>query len=783
MGNDSRDGKFLNLEAFKKILVVTVGKEQRVLLDGRPYMSWAYNDRISQRLAIVQLYKLGVATQEELSEAFGIHINSVYNYITAFAGDGINGLLSQQRGPKDSWKITPDTRFKILEAAFSSKNASYDDLIKSVKEKWGKEVSIRSIGRVLSKNGFISRSTKEQNHEPERCLFEIENKEQLSFRDLEECGKNFSDTQNVLSGETGWRGSPRSEEKHNKDKEAAAVEIKIGEGCADKKTSVYSSAERIYLNRLERGAFSAYAGGLLFVPLLRQYNFATAIEKVIDVKTYEGYSLEQLCLTLLYCDVFGFRSIENFKTVYPEEFGILIGKLYSPSIFTIRRFLHKIRELKKGEQLMEEFGKEYLSKGLVRWGVLYIDSHFLPYNGICLISMGWHGVKQKPMKGSYNFLAVDDKYNPLIFFIRPSSEDLIKKIPELILKAKSMAKSVGMPDEKLIVVFDREGYSAELFREMDSDNLKTKFITWAKYFDSWKPGIKEEQFRESVTIKYEIQKEEEVKYFETENRTMNKYGKIRAIVIQSGRKKKQTAIYTNDWEMPASLIIQLICRRWGQETLIKTLKLDHRIDYFPGYESEELEKQPMVDNPRMAELKRSRANLVTDLHKLKLGFADILLNKVSEEINWQEVREKKIKTLADIQSIRTQMLLIDHKIDELPARVKFEEVHNGERLVEFDYEKKRFLDCIKIFSYTMQKAACKILSKYYDDPKDVWQILGMITRRGADIRLDKNILTVKLKKFTDEVIDYAARHLCEELNEMVPVTLDKFRFQLRYEVE
>ncbi|MBI1869933.1 MAG: helix-turn-helix domain-containing protein [Chlamydiae bacterium] len=711
------------------------------------------------------------------SEAFGIHINSVSNYISAFMGDGVNGLLSRKRGPKESWKITPEIRFKILEIAFSNKNVSYDDLVKLVKEKWGKEVGIRSICRILSENGFMNQSAKEQSRESESCLFEIENTNQLSFHDLEKRCKNFSDTQNIYSRETAC-----SEEKCNKDKEIAAIETNIDEGCVDKKTSAYSSAERNYLNRLERGEFSAYAGGLLFVSLLRQYHFASTIEKVIGITTCEGYSLEQLCLTILYCDVFGFRSIENFKTVYPEEFGILIGKLYSPSIFTIRRFLHKIRELKNGEQLMEEFGKEYLSQGLVKWGVLYIDSHFLPYYGICLISMGWHGVKQKPMKGSYNFLAVDDKFNPLIFFIRPSSEDLLKKIPELILKAKGMAKSVGMPDEKLIVVFDREGYSSELFREMDSDQLKTRFITWAKYFDSWKPEIKEEQFRGRVIVNYEIQKSEEIKYFEAENRTMKKYGKIRAIVIQSGRKKKQTAIYTNDWEIPAGLVIQLICRRWGQETLIKTLKLDHRIDYFPGYEYEELEKQPMVGNPITQELKRSRANLVTELHKLKLGFADLLLNKVSDEINWQEVKEKKITTLANIQTIRTQMLLIDQKIDELPAEIKFEEAHNGERLVEFDYEKKRFLDCIKVFSYTMQKAACKILGKYYDDPKDVWQILGMIVRRGADIKLNGNELTIRLKKFRDEVIDYAARHLCEELNEMAPVTLDKFRFQLRYEV-
>src|SRR2546429_297991 len=36
-----------------------------------------------------------------------------------------------------------------------------------------------------------------------------------------------------------------------------------------------------------------------------------------------------------------------------------------------------------------------------------------------------------PMKGSYNFLAVDERFAPWLFLIRSSSEDLLQKIPEL----------------------------------------------------------------------------------------------------------------------------------------------------------------------------------------------------------------------------------------------------------------------------------------------------------------------------------------------------------------
>ena len=40
--------------------------------------------------------------------------------------------------------------------------------------------------------------------------------------------------------------------------------------------------------------------------------------------------------------------MEDFKRAYREEFGVLMGRTQSPSLFTLRRFLHKVRELGQG---------------------------------------------------------------------------------------------------------------------------------------------------------------------------------------------------------------------------------------------------------------------------------------------------------------------------------------------------------------------------------------------------------------------------------------------------
>jgi hypothetical protein len=644
-------------------------------------------------------------------------------------------------------------------------------------EAWNEFVSIPSIRQVLLENGFVNERISVGDIEFEQSsLFDTSNEKQLRLP--------FSDHRKLVKRKGSKLEVVNSVIKDSREvNDLAAIEV-------PRALRYYSRAQRRYLGQLEQGYYNAYAGGLLFTPFMKQYSFLPTLKRVIDIATYEGYSFEELCTTLFYLDVFGFRSLEDFKRVYPEEFGLLIGRSTSPSLFTLRRFLHKVRELNKSEELIDEFALMYLNSGIAKWGVLYIDGHFLPYYGIYPITKGWHGVRKIPMKGSYNFIGVDAKFTPWMFLVRSSSEDLLQKIPEMLEKVKRIGRDIGLSEQvvdDIILVFDREGYSAELYRFIDGRDIKDKkrraiFISWAKYSDKWVHDIAEDRFDKSVEVKYEIQGSKEIKYFQTK-RTMNKYGVIRAIVIQSGRIKKRAVIYTNakDNEIDAEKIIELLCRRWGEENLIKELLLKHLINYSPGYVFEELEEQPMVDNPEIKQLKREKAGKATELHKLKLQLADWIL-KQPDKAAFEDLKKTKIQLLADIAKADNEILLLKQQIDKKPKKLRFDQVNDGEKLLRLNYEKKRFLDCIKVFVYNMEKKMCGLLLNYYDKQKEVLPALSMIVGRGGHVKLEAGELKVQLRRFINPEIDYAARHICEDLNRMNPVTLDKHRLPIRYEV-
>jgi len=744
---------------FQKIIQVTDVDGMRIVwVKGQRYMSWQKGDEGSERLAMVQLYELGVGTQRELADAFGVHVNTVSHYVTVYGSDGSEGLLSEPRGPKESWKIAAEVRGKILWIVYREGIREYEGIQKRYEEQWGQRIGVASIRQVLIENGFVQEKVKTDFFE-QSDLFKRESCEELALE--------FRGAEATVPRVVGQRlevvGGPSRDVEGTKNR------------------SDYGRAERNYLDGLERGMYSAYGGGFLVAPLLERYHFLERTKEVVRLETHEGYRLEQLCLTLFYFDLFDFRSIENFKTAYAEEFGVLIGRGVSPSIYTLRRWMHRVRKLKKGDELIAAFGKEYLKSGLVGWGVLYIDSHFHPYYGIRVITKGWHGVQDKAMKGSYQFLGIDEEFNPLMFLVRPSSDDLLEMIPPMIETVRRWARELGMGGDDLTVIFDREGYSAELFRTLNAMKPKVKFMTWAKYMDRWVGDYKDEEFKERMTVHYEVEKEQEIRYLETK-RAMNKYGPIRTLVIEGARKDHRSAIYTNDDVSESSTIIQRMCRRWGQETLNKTFKWDHKMDYHPGYVSEELDEQPMVDNPKRKELKEQKAALLSKLSALRTAFAEKALDATSDEAHWREVKEQNKEVFSEINRLRAQITLLEQEIDKFPKEVRFDEAHGGKELVELDYEKKRFLDCIKMYTYHMEKQMCAQMAPHYDNPKEVYSVLAMILRRGADLKLERGQLRVQLKSFRNAEVGYVARHLCEDLNQMQPRTLDKFRFKLRFEV-
>ena len=155
-------------------------KGKRILLvDNQPYMSWLVEDDIAPRFAIAQICELGMGSQEELAKVFGITVRSVQNYIHAYRRDGANGLMGKKKGPKGSWKISPQVKGKILYLALNQGILAGEAIKKKLGE-WGENVSIPRIRQVLVENGI--------NENISAPGIEINQTDLLTFRMKGNCG-------------------------------------------------------------------------------------------------------------------------------------------------------------------------------------------------------------------------------------------------------------------------------------------------------------------------------------------------------------------------------------------------------------------------------------------------------------------------------------------------------------------------------------------------------------------------------------------------------------------
>src|SRR5436853_1543496 len=114
-----------------------------------------------------------------------------------------------------------------------------------------------------------------------------------------------------------------------------------------------------------------------------------------------------------------------------------------------------------------------------------------------------------------------------------------------------------------------------------------------------------------------------------------------------------------------------------------------------GYVREELEEQPLVENPELRERKKQRAGLVSELNRLKIELADHLLEPPAKKRGTPSRSQKEV--MDDIAVIEGKILLADDQLEKLPSEIRFDEAHAGEKLLKLNHEKKRFLDCIKVF--------------------------------------------------------------------------------------
>ena len=83
---------------------------------------WDGGDEAGRRLAAVQLAELKAATQQQIADAFGIGIVTLWRLLDGYRRGGLAGLVPGKRGPKGPSKLTQELTQTIGELAAAGKS-------------------------------------------------------------------------------------------------------------------------------------------------------------------------------------------------------------------------------------------------------------------------------------------------------------------------------------------------------------------------------------------------------------------------------------------------------------------------------------------------------------------------------------------------------------------------------------------------------------------------------------------------------------------------------------
>ena len=712
-----------------------------VVVANYPIFTYNTSDKESERYLIAQLSLNRITSQKVLASCFNTHVNTIKNHKSRFLCQGLKGILYEKPALDEPRKITPQVIREVLAYYFKHSTASENEIAKNVSFKLSLSVSQRSVGRIL-----------------EQCGFKVKGEKPLT-----EPFKSIIDDHQIELNLSPFPAAVKPEEPKEPPKN-------------------YTRADTLYIKRLKKGFFSPYAASQIYTPLISRFGLLEPYLTIYGSREDKYISSTQVWLTFFHMVFMGFPSIESLKSAHEDEFGPLIGRNSLPSVRSLRESLSLSASMGKSEDLIFQLCQKFIEHHLASLGVLYIDGHFLPYYGFEPTLKSWYSLRRFAIKGNIQYFANDREQNPLFFIIRPPTIDLIDAIYEMIPLIRKITT------QPLTLIFDRGGFSQEFFIKLRDEYPDITFITWAEE-NSFSIGDKIKKIEESsfkLSLIHLKTKKVKVRLAETEI-PIGKYGLMRTIVILVKESNKRVAILTNDHNRDKKDIASFMINRWGQENFLKLMKKDYYIDYHPGYDAKEIESAPLIKNPdynRNSKIIKKINSLITKA-KAELGHKTQQSKLKHQTLS--RLEEKNQRLVRKIYSLQLQKKQWMKERSDIPKKISLKEAYLRQNLRELDLEKKSILDSVKITVYNLQRYLMQSISHFMSNNDDssvnTYDIIKQITKRGAKLKLSYNTLYVTIGYFNDKQTQKIAEKLCEYLNTLNPVTMDKFGFPIKYQVE
>jgi hypothetical protein len=504
-----------------------------------------------------------------------------------------------------------------------------------------------------------------------------------------------------------------------------------------------------------------YAGAMLLYVALGQLGLWTVFESLGAKLQRSRMAAAQLVGVIALGFALRFKSVERFKIAVRRDFGMLLGLPGIPSVQTLRTHVGDLVECVDPNVVMRKLLAAFLELEPVWEGAYYIDGHFCPYSGMHPLPKGWNARRRLAEPGQTDIYVHDATGRALFFINRPLNDHLSKVLGTIVKEIRAVAK-----EQKILLIFDRGGYSGPLFRRLTDEGIE--FITYLKGRKARRrfPADRFERRWWEVADPAGINKTKRYVYSIYEKGTrVRGAGILRTLVVKD--EDGQIPVLTNCAETASAKVVHLLKMRWRQENSFKYLSENYGVEQLIQYGADYHKDERIVDNPRRTILKRKIAEVQEDIvfKEAELGQAlDLNDEKVRRTARGLKLAHSKLRR--EIEALYGRLAHMENRLAQTPAKIRLTEIREKPEQAIQRTDRRNMVNAIKLATYNAERLLARRFFRHYRDPRDWLTIFRSLFHLSGSITYEEDTVLVELEAPDRPHVRQALEATIQELNPM-----------------
>jgi hypothetical protein len=705
-----------------------------VFVFGLATFSYAADDEAGRRLAAVQLVQSKIALSVDVASTFGVSGVTLWKWGRDYTAGGVVGLLRIRSGPKGPSKLTDSVRARIAEL-----DATGLPLLAIAAQTGVSTATVRvGLGRVFPAT--------------ERAAEPLANAEP------------FGDALGARPDDV----AEESAESGDDDVADLVVLAAPVPRTAERAAARFGDLTEAPVVITE-GAQLPLAGLLLALPAVEMTGLLEVAGQTFGPMSKGFYGLRVTLLMTLFMALLREPRAEGATRLRPADLGRLLGLDRAPEVKTLRRKLSELANHGKGAQLQAALGRHHARTRPDAVGFLYLDGHVRVYSGTRQLPKTHIARMRIAGPATEETWVCDSEGDPVMVITAAPSQSLAAELHRLLPDLRAL---VG-PERRCTVVFDRGGYSPQVFVEIITAgfDLLTYFKgSWAK---SPVGDFSTVDFTapDGTTHSYQLAERPIELPVAGQRATANQGATPPSsltlrLIVRRSPDGHQTPILTNRTDPTAAEIAYRMSNRWRQENYFKYAREHFCLDALDSYADHEDDLSRLVPNPAKARAINHVAGARADLIDAQADMAQALDTAVAK------AGRRGNGGKATVDPVAGQALRVAQ--DDLAAAKKTSrntdthmplgQVRPGSRMLET--ERKLLTHAIRMSAYNSESALARLVRPHYSRGDDEARaLLREAFTLSGDLQIIGDTLHVRLDPASAPRRSKALAALCIELTD------------------